>query len=85
MTGYTTEVMAVMLYAVLGVVWRPRRPAWVEVALFFVGRPEPVLGAPGEAEGLLSGRSRVLLGSLEERRTEALVQAFAALLFGVGH
>ena len=47
--GYTTTVMAVKLYAALGVVWRPRRLAWVEVALFFVGRPEPVLGALGEA------------------------------------
>jgi len=30
----TTEVLAVMLNAVLGVGWRPRRLAWVEVALF---------------------------------------------------
>ena len=60
-------VMAVMLYAVLGVVWRPRRLARVEVALFFVGRPEPVLEALSEAEGRLRRRSRVPLGSLDER------------------
>jgi len=47
--GYTTVVIGVMLYAVLGFVWRPRRLAWVEVALFFVDRPEPVLEALGEA------------------------------------
>ena len=49
--GYITTVMAVMLDAALGVVGRPRRLAWVEVALFFVGRREPVLGALSEAEG----------------------------------
>jgi len=52
----TTEVLAVMLNAVLGVGWRPRRLAWVEVALFFAGRPEPVLGALGEAQGRLRRR-----------------------------
>ena len=56
----TTEVLAVMLNAVLGVVWRPRKLAWVEVAPFFVGLPEPVLGALGEAEGQLRRRSREL-------------------------
>jgi hypothetical protein len=56
--GYTTEVMAVMLNAVLGVVWRPRRLAWVEVALFSVDRPEPVLGAQSRQLSTARLRSR---------------------------
>jgi len=47
--GHTTGVMAAMVNAALGVVWPPRRLAWVEVALFFVGLPEPILEALGEA------------------------------------
>jgi len=66
--GYITTVMAVMLDAALGVVGRPRRLAWVEVALFFVGRREPVLGALSEAEGQLRRRPWDLatLGALGE-------------------
>jgi len=30
--GYTFMVMAVMVYAALGVAWRPRMPAQIEVA-----------------------------------------------------
>jgi len=50
--------MAVMLDAVLGVVWRPRRLARVKVALFYVGRPEPVLRALGEARPTPSSVAR---------------------------
>jgi len=54
--GYTAMVMAVMLNAAQSFLWRPRRLAWVEVALFFVGRPEPVLGVLSEAQGRLRRR-----------------------------
>ena len=56
--GYTAKVMVVMLDAVLGVVWRPRRLARVKVALFYVGRPEPVLRALGEARPTPSSVAR---------------------------
>ena len=74
--GHTTGVMAVMLNAILGVVGRPRRLARVEVASYPVGRPEPVLGALSEA-GPTPPSARVLLGSLEKRLAETLVQAGA--------
>jgi hypothetical protein len=46
--GYTTEVMAVMLDAALGLLSRRRRLAWVKWPPHAAGLPGPVLGALGE-------------------------------------
>ena len=45
--GYTSVVMAVMVNAALGVVWPPRRLAWVEVALLLRW---PACARPGGSE-----------------------------------